>query len=104
MKTANTDLSDEDRAAGLLDAQNKASALFAEAARTLIRPGVTEKALSTEIHALAADMFGVKAHWHKRVVRAGANTLQPYNQSPTELTLQEDDILFLDLGPVFEAW
>ena len=104
MKTAVTDLSDDDRAAGLLDAQNKAAALFAEAARTLVRPGVTERALSREVHALAADMFGVKAHWHKRVVRAGANTLQPYNQSPPDLTLQEDDILFLDLGPVFEAW
>ena len=104
MNTAITDLSDEDRAAGLLDAQNKAAALFAEAERTLICPGVTEKALSREVHALAADMFGVKAHWHKRVVRAGANTLQPYNQSPPELTLQDDDILFLDLGPVFEAW
>jgi Xaa-Pro aminopeptidase len=104
MKTAITDFSDEARAAGLLDAQNKAAALFAEAERTLIRPGITEKALSREVHALAADMFGVKAHWHKRVVRAGANTLEPYNKSPPELTLQEDDILFLDLGPVFEAW
>jgi Xaa-Pro aminopeptidase len=104
MKTAITDLSDEARAAGLLDAQNKAAALFAEAERTLIRPGVTEKALSREVHALAADMFGVKAHWHKRVIRAGINTLHPYSHSPPELTLQEDDILFLDLGPVFEAW
>jgi Xaa-Pro aminopeptidase len=104
MNTAITDLSDEARATGLLDAQNMAAALFAEAERTLIRPGVTEKALSREIHALAADMFGVKAHWHKRVVRAGANTLHPYSHSPPELTLQEDDILFLDLGPVFEAW
>jgi Xaa-Pro dipeptidase len=55
--------------------------------------------LSREIHALAADMFGVKAHWHKRVVRAGPNTLMPYNKSPPDLTIQEDDILFLDLGP-----
>jgi len=99
-----SNLSDENRVAGLLDAQNKAAALFAEAERTLIRPGITEKALSRAVHALAADMFGVKAHWHKRVVRAGANTLQPYNQSPPDLTLQDDDILFLDLGPVFAAW
>src|SRR5271156_317435 len=96
---------DEDaRAAGLLAAQNSALALFHEAERSLLRPGVTERALSREIHALAADMFGVKAHWHKRVVRAGPNTLMPYNESPPDLTLQEDDILFLDLGPVFETW
>jgi Xaa-Pro aminopeptidase len=95
---------EEARAAGLLAAQNSALALFNEAERGLIRPGVTERALSREIHALAADMFGVKAHWHKRVVRAGPNTLMPYNESPPNLTIQEDDILFLDLGPVFEAW
>lgn len=95
---------EEARAAGLLAAQNSALALFNEAERSLLRPGVTERALSREIHALAADMFGVKAHWHKRVVRAGPNTLMPYNKSPPDLTIQEDDIVFLDLGPVFEAW
>lgn len=95
---------DDERAARLLDAQNKADALFAEAERSLIRPGVTERALSREIHALAADMFGVKAHWHKRVVRAGANTLLGFSGGGQDLTLQDDDILFLDLGPVFEDW
>jgi Xaa-Pro aminopeptidase len=99
-----TRLPDDERAARLLDAQNKADALFAEAERTLIRPGVTERALSREVHALAADMFGVKAHWHKRVVRAGANTLLGFSASGPDLTLQDDDILFLDLGPVFEDW
>src|ERR1700722_14628982 len=92
------------RAAGLLAAQTSALALFNEAERSLIRPGVTERALSREIHALAADMFGVKAHWHKRVVRAGANTLMTFSESSPDLTIGEDDILFLDLGPVFEAW
>jgi Xaa-Pro aminopeptidase len=92
------------RVAGLLHAQNSALALFEAAERTLIRPGITERALSLEIHKLAAEMFGVKAHWHKRVVRAGPNTLFPYSKTPPNLTLQEDDILFLDLGPVFEDW
>jgi Xaa-Pro aminopeptidase len=95
---------EEARAAGLLAAQNSALALFEECERSLIRPGVTERALSREIHALAADMFGVKAHWHKRVVRAGPNTLMEYDKSPPDLTIQRDDILFLDLGPVFAAW
>jgi Xaa-Pro aminopeptidase len=95
---------EEARAAGLLAAQNSALALFNEAERNLLRPGVTERALSREIHALAADMFGVKAHWHKRVVRSGPNTLMAYEKSPPDLTIQEDDILFVDLGPVFEDW
>ncbi len=35
--------------------------------------------------------------------RAG-NTLLPYAENPPDLTIGEDDILFLDLGPVFEQW
>jgi Xaa-Pro aminopeptidase len=96
--------SEDDRAAGLLAAQNSALALFREIERSLLRPGLTERALSREVHELAAAMFGVKAHWHKRVIRSGANTLMPYNESPKDRAIQEDDILFVDLGPVFEAW
>ncbi len=95
---------EDGRAASLLDAQNKADLLFRECERSLIRPGVTESQLSQEIHALAADRFGVESHWHKRVVRSGPNTLRPYRDDPPDLTIQPDDILFLDFGPVFEAW
>jgi Xaa-Pro dipeptidase len=35
-------------------------------------------------------------------VRAGRNTLAPYNENPPDLTVTEDDIIFLDLGTVFE--
>lgn len=42
--------------------------------------------------------------WHKRVVRSGPNTLFPYSENPPDRTTEEDDILFVDLGPVFEAW
>jgi len=35
-------------------------------------------------------------------VRAGRNTLAPYDENPPDLTVAEDDIVFLDLGPVFE--
>jgi hypothetical protein len=49
-------------------------------------------------------MYGISTYWHKRIVRAGRNTLQPYDENPPDLTLQADDILFLDLGPVFEEY
>ncbi len=63
----------------LLDAQDKAAQLFAEIERTgMIRAGVGEKGLSDEIRDLAAEKFGVARHWHKRIVRAGENTLRPY--------------------------
>ena len=40
----------------------------------------------------------------KRIVRAGRNTLAPYDENPPDLTVTENDIIFLDLGPVFEEW
>jgi Xaa-Pro dipeptidase len=49
-------------------------------------------------------MYGITTYWHKRIVRAGRNTLLPYDENPPDLNIGEDDILFLDLGPVFEEW
>ena len=49
-------------------------------------------------------MYGISTYWHKRIVRAGRNTLLPYADNPPDLVISEDDILFLDLGPVFEDW
>lgn len=39
-----------------------------------------------------------------RTVRAGRNTLAPYDENPPGLTVGEDDILFLDLRAAFEKW
>ena len=99
-------IDDEDvRAARLLDAQDKAAALFAEIEpRGLLRPGVTEVEASDAIRDLAADMFGVDRHWHKRIVRAGPNTLQPYRKNPPNREIAADDIAFADFGPIFEEW
>jgi Xaa-Pro dipeptidase len=92
-------------AAGLLDAQAKAQALFAEVkARGLIRPGAKESEINEAVYTLAAEMYGIARYWHKRIVRAGPNTLAPYDENPPDLTVAEDDIVFLDLGPVFEEW
>jgi len=99
-------VNDEDvRAAKLLDAQSKAEALFAEIeTRKIIRPGITEVEASNEIRDLAADRFGVERHWHKRIVRTGPNTLQPYRKNPPNREIAADDIAFADFGPIFERW
>ena len=98
-------ITEEQRAFELHEAQLKAEALFKEVeARGLIRPNITETALNEEIYALAKEMYGITTFWHKRIVRAGRNTLLPYAENPPDLTLREDEILFLDLGPVFETW
>ncbi|MDF3078608.1 MAG: aminopeptidase family protein [Sphingobacteriaceae bacterium] len=89
----------------LQDAEAKALDLFAAIeTNNIIRPGKAEKQLSDEVFELASDLFGIKKYWHKRLVRAGANTLRPYHENPPELIVQEDDILFFDFGPVFEDW
>lgn len=49
---------EQQRAVSLLDAQAKALQLFDEIARDLIRPGVSEKELSKEIHELGARDMG----------------------------------------------
>ncbi|KAJ5917735.1 hypothetical protein N7454_010110 [Penicillium verhagenii] len=93
-----------ERAANLQDAQDKAMQLFAEIERDLIRPGISEKKLNDEIYQLGFDRYGIKTHWHKRVIRSGPNTLSPFSDNPPDRIIQSDDILVVDLGPVFEAW
>ena len=99
------DALEEQRGTELRIAQNKAERLFREIEqRGLIRAGLSESRLNEDIYKLAKELFGITTYWHKRIVRAGANTLAPYDENPPDLMIGEDDILFLDLGPVFEDW
>ena len=93
------------RVARLLDAQDKAARLFDEInQRQLVRAGISERALSDEIRDLANDMFGITKHWHKRIVRSGENTLETARDSPPDRVIGDDEIVFLDFGPLFEEW
>jgi len=89
----------------LIIAEEKAARLFEEIdLRGIITVGKTEKELNLEVMNLAFELFGIKKFWHKRIVRSGKNTLLPYHDNPPNLTIQEDDILFFDFGPVFDEW
>ena len=89
----------------LLEAQAQAAELFARIeADQIVRPGQSELEASDAIRDLAAAAFGVTRHWHKRIVRAGANTLMPYRENPPNRIIQDDDIVFLDFGPIFAEW
>ncbi|TQC47371.1 aminopeptidase P family protein [Rhodococcus sp. WS4] len=93
------------RAAKLLDAQAKAAELFdAVTSEGVIRPGLLESEASNTIRDLAADLFGISRYWHKRIVRAGVNTLEPYRENPPDRLIGDDDIVFCDFGPIFEEW
>lgn len=104
MKYAHAARPEHERAAALRAAQDEAFALLDLIERDLLRPGKSERELEKEIRDLAAERFGVSKHWHKRIVRAGANTLCPYDDNPPDLMIGDDDIVFLDLGPVFGEW
>lgn len=96
---------DTQRIEALRDAEAKASALFTEAAeRGLVVPGKSERQLSDEVKALAYELFGIRRFWHKRIVRAGINTVEPYRSNPPDRVLEADDICFFDFGPIFEEW
>jgi Xaa-Pro aminopeptidase len=69
-----------------------------------VAPGRTERALSDQIRDLAGEMFGVNRYWHKRIVRSGVNTMEPYRANPPNHVIEDDDIVFFDFGPIFEEW
>jgi Xaa-Pro aminopeptidase len=91
--------------ARLLAAQDTAAALFAEAVGSgLIRPGLLESEVSAAIDRLARDRFGLRRHWHRRIVRCGRNTVLTYYDDAPDLRIAEDDLVVVDLGPVFGEW
>jgi Xaa-Pro aminopeptidase len=89
----------------LLAAQADAERLFEEVRNAgLIAAGEGEQAVSDRIRDLAHEMFGVDRWWHKRIVRSGPNTLQPYQENPPDRVIGADDIVFCDFGPIFAEW
>lgn len=98
-------LDEATRGERLLAAQAQAEALFAAVEkRQIVRPGVWDKQASAAVRDLAAEMFGVRRHWHKRIVRSGPHTLMPYRENPPDRLMTHDDIVFADFGPIFEGW
>ncbi|CAK7205001.1 hypothetical protein SEUCBS139899_007765 [Sporothrix eucalyptigena] len=98
------DITEAQRAANLLEAQNKAAALFVDFEKNLLRAGVSEKTLTDEIYQLGKDKYNVRTHWHRRLVRSGPHTLAMFNDNTPDRIIEPDDILYVDLGPVFEAY
>jgi Xaa-Pro aminopeptidase len=88
-----------------MEAEARGMAMFDAIERAgIVRPGRSELELDRDIFELAQTDFGVKQHWHRRVVRTGANTLCTFYDNAPVATIADDDIVYLDLGPVFEDW
>jgi Xaa-Pro aminopeptidase len=89
----------------LILAEEKAIELFnIVEERGLIIPEKSEKELSDEITIIANEVFGIEKFWHKKIVRTGVNTVQSFSGNPPDLIIQNDDILFIDLGPIYKGW
>jgi Xaa-Pro aminopeptidase len=98
-------VTEDERVTRLLDAQASAVALFDEVvARGIVAAGQGEQAVSNQIRDVANEMFGTTKHWHKRIVRSGPHTLQPYKENPPDRVIESDDIVFADFGPIFEEF
>lgn len=68
-----------------------------------IAPGRTEAAAVELAQAVlaAADM---RRGWHGVYVRFGENTLKTFGKPSQDTTLGENDIFFIDIGPVWRKW
>jgi Xaa-Pro aminopeptidase len=96
---------DAQRRAALIAAEQRAMKLFDRVEeKGLIAAGRKESEVTADIYALAEKEFGVKQHWHKRIVRAGPNTVTTYYDEPVDRVIAADDTIYLDFGPVFEDW
>lgn len=98
-------MEDSERRARLMRAEGQAEALLAAIERAgIIAAGRNERDAEHAIYELAEQMFGVQKHWHKRIVRAGPNTLTIFYDNPPVREIGADDTVYVDLGPVFEEW
>jgi hypothetical protein len=70
----------------------------------LIVAGKSEQQLNDEVVKLAKEKFGIEQHWHKKIVRCGANTTAIYPDNPPNLTILKDDLVILDFGVVVDGW
>lgn len=85
----------------LVQARNKTLEVI-ECAFEKVKPGMSEAEMLGEIVKIQKQL-GLDKSWHAPQIRFGENTIQPYGKPGIKtITLKENDILFLDLGLVYQ--
>lgn len=69
---------------------------------SLIKPGMTEVDTKELLKTIQTQM-GAPRSWHPPQIRFGENSTLPFNQNGLENpALKDNDIYFLDIGPIFD--
>jgi methionine aminopeptidase len=69
---------------------------------SLIMPGMQE----ADAHRLYKELckkYGVEKNWHAPKLRFGPNTLKTFHEASDPYVLKEEDIFYIDLGPVVDG-
>lgn len=86
----------------LQEARDKTLDVIKAVARR-IRPGTTEKEAKAILSEVQKE-FGAEKSWHPPQIRFGVNSVLPFGQKGVDdVPLGENDIYFLDIGPIFEG-
>lgn len=73
------------------------------AIRAMLRPGMTEKQAIQMANAYFAQQ-GVRKFWHQTHIRFGRSTVLGFDDDYlNSVTLKEDDIFYIDIGPVWNG-
>ncbi len=72
------------------------------AASKLIRSGMDEKSAKVLVQEIQATM-GAPKSWHPPQIRFGENTLLPFGKIGQDVVLSNNDIFFVDIGPIFDG-
>ena len=72
--------------------------------RQRIKPGMNEKEGRDAYTAILKD-FGVEKNWHPPKIRFGPNSTKSFRElSNEDYRLKENDIFFLDIGPIINGY
>lgn len=86
----------------MLDARGRSWQALRDIAARIV-PGMNEPE-TVELAKERLDAAGMQRIWHPSIIRFGANTLKTFRQpSAPGTVLQDNDIFFIDLGPVFDG-
>jgi Xaa-Pro aminopeptidase len=67
-----------------------------------LRPGMTEEE-AHEIYKKICQRHHIEKNWHPPKIRFGSNTLRTFYEASVPWTLGENDIYFIDIGPVIDG-